>query len=123
MTIKKKLANRLVDIITPPESRGENLNALTDMLVGLIPNQNENINELLSLYKEVFSHDRMADIVSDIYAKYLEEDEMIDLINFFSTKSGQKWIQNQSSINREILENSIEYSKEVAEEILKRSEK
>ena len=79
----------------------------------------KDIDTVVATYQEYYSLDILMDMISDIYLKRYDEDELIDLINFFSSETGKKWISIYPSIVNEIVEVTEMYGASIADEILK----
>ena len=116
--IKKKLAIKLVDVLSlnviSEEITMETIRSVFSTVI-----DEKDIDTVVATYQEYYSLDILMDMISDIYLKRYDEDELIDLINFFSSETGKKWISIYPSIVNEIVEVTEMYGASIADEILK----
>lgn len=113
---KITLARKLVDVLSPKEQRLSDL----DTVFQIIKEDGMDVDEdFIKSYKEIYDFNYLSEKIAEIYVKYFTDDELIDFINFFSSKIGQKWISKYPSITKDIIDFSSEYGGFIADQINK----
>ncbi len=121
--IRMKLASKLVSTVSLKESNEEEFFGTMKTLFSTFLNNDDELNDLMTALKEVYSFSEILDNVIKIYAKNFTEDEMIDMINFFNTPTGKTWVSKYPIIIKEIIEVNEKYGASITEEILKKIDK
>ena len=117
--IKKKLAIKLVEVLSINEISEEiTVNTIRNAF-STVMNDND-IEDIIDKYLKYYNVNVLLEEISVVYINKYTEDELIDLINFFSSNTGKKWIKNYPIILNEIFEITEQYGASIAEEILKK---
>jgi Rad3-related DNA helicase len=122
--IKLKLATKLVKTLSLDELKKEEVETGIKYVFSKILEEKgfngDDIDSIVEIYLDEYSFEDVFDIIVDAYASAFTEDELLDLINFFNTATGKMWICKYPTIVKDVLEATENYSRSVAEKILKR---
>ncbi len=117
--IKMKLVLKLMDVLQVEKIQKEQFFISIENILESILNSKEEIDSFLSVYKEKYSFSDITTKVAEIYAENFSEDEMLDIINFYSTAAGKKLINNFSIIEKNISKVTEEYFTAMGDDIIK----
>ncbi len=122
--IKKKLATKLVDLLAIKDRREEefriSIENIFQTALGEYGLDEYEIDDVVDEYVKEYSFDDLFDIIIDIYSKNFTEDELLDFINFFSSKIGATWLTKYPLVMSEIMEANEEYTHLVIDRIIKK---
>jgi hypothetical protein len=122
--IKKKLATKLVELLAIKDRREEDFkNSIENIFYNALSEcglDDFEIDDVINDYVEEYSFDDLFEMIIDIYSKNFTEDELLDLINFFSSKIGKIWINRYPIVMGEIMMANDEYTQLVIDKIIKK---
>lgn len=119
--VKSILAKKLINTLIPDDQM--NVDHVFYELSKISPELGELPEDFIESYKEFYSHDELKEKMSEVYSNNFSEDEIIDIISFFNTETGQKWINKQSIIQQGIFTATEIFGKEIADKIISKMDK
>lgn len=121
--IKMKVAAKLVNMLSLNENNEEEFfQAIKTVFVNIIGSDDE-LDSIIKTFREIYSYDEVIGKITEVYAKHFTEDEMIDMINFYNTPTGQTWLKKHPLVISEIMEVNHKYGAAITEEIIKKMDK
>ncbi len=117
--IRMKLATKLIDTLSIEHIQEEQFFTSIENILESVLDNKEEIESFLAVYKERYSFSDIMVKVAEIYANHFTEDDMLDIINFYSTPTGKKWISNYTIIEKNISKVTEEYFTSLGDDIIK----
>jgi hypothetical protein len=71
--------------------------------------------------EEVFRHINEDDFcrhIADVYGKYFNADDILDMIQFYKSEPGQKMVSNYSELMADVIDEAYQYSAKVAAQMI-----
>lgn len=122
MDVKTKLAKKLVELLRVKDLSRDDISTILynissslddEMLLSDLDIENE-----IDFFYENFLS--IKDRLSTIYSNYYSENELLDMINFYSSVTGQKVLDNQNKIMNEMMSITESLGSEIYETIKKK---
>ena len=120
--MKTKLAKKVVDLLRVKDLNRDDIASIvyriSSSFEGEIHISNDSLeDDIDSFYKDVIS---IKEKISHIYSSKYDENELLDIINFYSSATGQKVLDNQNSIMIEIMDITDKLGSDIFETLKRR---